>query len=146
MTKNKLDKMAEAAAKAAAKEARRPTLERLREIAAPGDAERMESVAVRLIQIQDQMKDLEREKGYTDGGSKERVPGISDELYSLLDGYDLDGLRIEDYLVYRTAGESARIDKIALLNMGVDPLIIEQATKKTPWTAITCRRSGERTE
>jgi DNA (cytosine-5)-methyltransferase 1 len=128
----------------AAKAARKPALERLREITAPEDAIRMEALAVRLIQIQDEMKGLEREKGYTDSGTGNRVAGATDELMELLDGYDLDGLRIEDYLVYRSSGESARIDKMALLNLGVDPLLIEQATKKTPWTAIVCRRSGER--
>lgn len=128
----------------AAKAARKPALEQLREIAAPEDAIRMEALAVRLIQIQDEMKGLEREKGYTDSGTGNRVAGATDELMELLDGYDLDGLRIENYMVYRSSGESARIDKMALLNLGVDPLLIEQATKKTPWTAIVCRRSGER--
>ena len=137
-----MDKIAAEAAKAA----RKPTLEALKEIAAPEDAIRMEALAIRLIQIQDEMKGLEHERGYTDSGTGNRVAGLSDELMELLDGYDLDGMRVEDWQVYRMAGESAHINKVDLLNLGVDPLVIEQATRKTLWAAVVCRRSGERVE
>ena len=135
------DKETEMAAKTKKKNL---TLTELWHLASAQDAQRMEEVAARLIEIQDQQKTLEAERGFTDPDTKVRVPGIVDELAALLEGYDIDGLVIDDFTVGKqfNAGRPY-LDKLELLNLGVDPMLIEKAMKRgAAYTSIVCRKTG----
>ena len=123
------------------------TLTELWHLASAQDARRMEEVAARLIEIQDQQKTLEAERGFTDPDTKVRVPGIVDELAALLEGYDIDGLVIDDFTVGKqfNAGRPY-LDKLELLNLGVDPMLIEKAMKRgAAYTSVVCRKTGSET-
>jgi hypothetical protein len=123
---------------------RKPTLEELVKLIPEDDAKRIYEGAIRLIHIQDELKTLEREKGFTDPNSKIHTRGLVDEIYDALAMWGFDGVRIEDFLCYRMDGERPYIDKIELLNLGVDPVIIEKATKRTSFRTVICRKSGEK--
>ena len=123
----------------------KPTLAELRamgdEIIRPRIVDRLEEISVRLIQIQTQTKEMQEEEGYTDS-SGVRHRGLRDELEELLETYELNGLQVEDYTVYRMAGGLEWLDKTALLNAGVSPEQIIQGMLSTTWTAVGIRKSA----
>lgn len=103
----------------------------------------LELKAVRLIQIQAEIKALEAEAGYTEKYSKVHHRGIKDEVEELCVGWDLEGFKVEDYTVYRMHGEAVWLDKVALLNAGVLPEQIAAGTMRESWSTVAVRQDRE---
>lgn len=121
----------------------RPTLGEIRAALPPEDAERVENISIRLIQIQADQKALEAERGYTDSAGQ-RHKGLADELEELMVIYNLfDGFQIEDYVVSPTSGGNSRIDRTLLLNHAVPPDVIAACTVTSQWTSVRVTRAGE---
>jgi len=120
------------------------TIQELRGRADIPDAERerMEALAIRLIQIQDDNHKLRTERGYTEG--REHFPGIADELEGLLIKHSVRGIVVEDFSVLATHGSNSRIDRDLLLAEGVDAATINAATVTSNWTGVSVRHKRDR--
>lgn len=99
----------------------------------------LEAKCIRLIQIQQEVRELEKEAGYTDPHSGQRHPGIRDEIereFIILNMFD--GVQIEDFIVIPQTGSGPDyIDPIELLRLGVPDETIKAATRKgRGWTSV----------
>src|SRR5215475_13520807 len=123
---------------------RKPTLNDLRAagLISGEDLDRMEKLAVRLIQIQDESKALEEERGYSDQHTGKRVPGLADELEALIILNDIGdtGFRIENYSAIIMPGSRSWIDENLLLHEGVDPDVIVRCRRTSTWTSMQMRK------
>ena len=107
----------------------------------------LEQSLIRLIQIQDEIKKLEAERGYTDNSTRERHKGLTDKVEELMLRYDLfDGVQIEDYIAYPHAGRAEWIDERELLRLGVTDTIINQAKRSKQWSTVMIRKLGSSKE
>ena len=123
----------------------KPTLVELRGMGEIPDriVDRIEEIAIRLIQIQEEQKRLDEEEGYTKGDGT-RVPGLRDEMQELMQAWEFTGVRLEDFTVYRMSGTAKWLDKTALINAGVMPGQIVAGTLEQDWTAVGIRKTAAR--
>jgi hypothetical protein len=124
----------------------KPTLEELAQRLPQSVVGALEAITVRLIQIAEEQRTLEAEKGYKDSATGKRYPGLTDELENLLIAYDLTdtGFRYFDYSVIMMPGSHSYIDADLLLAEGVDPDVINRATVRSQWVGAQVRRNPSR--
>lgn len=120
----------------------KPTINELRAASKiPAETiDEIETLSVRMIQLQADRNALEEEKGYTDQDGH-RHPGIEDRLQELFIIYDLPGVKLEDFYVLQYDGSRPTIDAIELANHGVTGDIIAASTKTSRWAGVKVQRS-----
>lgn len=127
----------------------RPTFKQLRESASKIGPEavevldKMEVKCIRLIQLLSEVKELEKEIGYTDQHSGERHKGLRDEVEKEFIVYNLfDGIQIEDFVLSPITGSGPDwVDPIELLRLGVPDETIKAATRPgRGWTSVRVQK------
>lgn len=103
------------------------------------DIDKLERLAIRMIQIQAERNALEAEKGFNDQDGYRRR-GIEDELQELYIVYGLPGIRMEDFYVLPYDGSRSHIDPILLANAGVDGETIKKSTVTSYWAGVKVQK------
>jgi hypothetical protein len=113
------------------------------------DVQEIERLAVRLIQLQEQTQQIELERkgsgkhteSWYDGPA---VAGIVTELGALFAQYSLPGIRIENFTVRAKDQTHVTLSMLRLVELGVDPDLIEKAKTSTTSFTVEVRRQKKR--